>query len=269
MANGRVERAIRRRVFGRAPRRIDKAPPRCPPGWTTGPPDFVGVGVQRGGTSWWFAELDRHPDLRRAADAPKEVHFFDSLSGATLSDAHVARYEQWFPRPAGGIVGEWTPIYAYEPWTVPMLARAAPEARFLMLLRNPMDRFHSGVTLGLKRGNSHGRAVVDAFQRGLYAGQVARLLTHLRRDQILFLVYEELRSEPQRQRHCTAEFIGLDPDRFTTPVRVRPAGARAHRDGDMSSALLSEVAERYRDDVVELARLLPELDFDRWVSHAR
>ena len=28
--------------------------PEVPDGWATGPPDFVGVGAQRCGTTWWF-----------------------------------------------------------------------------------------------------------------------------------------------------------------------------------------------------------------------
>ena len=195
MSGGRIERGIRRRVFGRTPTSVaDQQPPPCPAGWRTGPPDFVGVGVQRGGTSWWFRELSRHRDVHQAPGARKELHFFDPFSNRSLTAADIRRYHQWFARPDGGITGEWSPVYVYEPWAVPMLALAAPDARYLLLLRDPIDRFRSGVEFAVRKGFSHSAAVLDAFHRGLYAEQVARLLDHVPRERLLVLLYEELRA---------------------------------------------------------------------------
>ena len=50
--------------------------PECPEGWTTGPPDYVGIGAQRCGTSWWYAAMRRHPAIERSP-LGKEVHYFD------------------------------------------------------------------------------------------------------------------------------------------------------------------------------------------------
>ena len=67
---GRIVAAARRQVFGTLEKPVaDRDPPKVPPGWRTGPPDFVGVGVQRAGTTWWFAELRRHPSLTLARDS--------------------------------------------------------------------------------------------------------------------------------------------------------------------------------------------------------
>src|ERR1700722_14580356 len=52
------------------------APPQAPPGWTTGPPDFVGVGFQRCGTTRWYNLVAAHPQIARPV-AMKELHFFD------------------------------------------------------------------------------------------------------------------------------------------------------------------------------------------------
>ena len=219
---GRIERGIRRRVFRRATRpTADREPPPCPEGWRAGPPDFVGVGVQRAGTSWWFRELREHPDFARPPDAPKELHFFDAFSNRRLSDADITRYHGWFPRPAGGITGEWTPVYIYEPWAVPMVLQAAPDARVLLLLRDPIDRFYSGYRFGIGRGYSPGEATLEAYNRGLYTMQVKRLLAHVPRPQLLVLLYEDLRADPAAARRRTAEFVGLDPDRFTRSVNAR------------------------------------------------
>jgi hypothetical protein len=266
---GRLERGIRKRVFRRATTpTADREPPACPDGWETGPPDFIGVGVQRAGTSWWFTELRRHPDFARADGAPKELHFFDALSDRPLTAADIDRYHRWFPRPAGSITGEWTPIYVYEPWAVPMVAQAAPDARYLLLLRDPIDRFHSGLAFGLSRGFSHIEATLEAYNRGLYTLQVERLLAHVPRAQLLVLLYEELRADPAAARRRTAEFVGLDPNRFTRSVDAREPTARRAGDPGRGSGLLSELRVRYRADLVGLPALLPDIDFGHWPTLA-
>jgi hypothetical protein len=269
MAPGRVERGIRRRLLGRSRHATaDREPPAAPPGWQAGPPDFVGVGVQRAGTSWWFTELRRHPDFARVAGAPKELHYFDPFSNRALTDADIARYHRWFPRPPGSVAGEWTPIYIYEPWVAPMLATAAPDARYLLLLRDPIDRFYSGVAFGLGRGFSHIEATLEAYNRGLYTTQVARLFAHVPREQVLVLLYEDLRSDPAAARRRTADFVGLDPDRFPRSVDAREPAPRPTGDRGFASGLIAELSERYRADLAGLPALLPELDFGIWPTLA-
>jgi hypothetical protein len=221
--------------------------------------------VQRGGTSWWFSELARHPDVHRAPGAPKEVHFFDAFSDRRLTVSDIARYHAWFARPPGGVAGEWTPCYIYDPWTVPALAEAAPAARVLLLLRDPVDRFHSALEFQLRRGLSHSAAVVDAFHRGLYAEQVARLLAHFARDRVLVLTYEAVTTETAAARLTTAEFLALDPAGFDGEAKARrPRDRRAKAADELPDALLGELIARYRDDITALARLLPGLDLGRW-----
>ena len=256
---------VQRRLPRRSRPVVDRSPPPCPPAWHTDPPDFVGVGVQRAGTSWWFDELCRHQDVHRAPDVPKEIHFFDAFSDRKLTHEAVARYHRWFPRPDGGITGEWTPRYVYDPWSVPLLAKAAPEARVLLMLRDPVDRFRSALLFQLRRSDSHQAAVLDAFHRGLYSSQVTRLLQYVPRSRVLVLTYEEARSSPEPTRRRTAEFLGLDPARFDGEIEVRDPHERQRRaDRDLPDELIPELTERYRDDLASLAHLLPDLDIGQW-----
>lgn len=268
----RVETAVRSainsaRTVRRSRRRAN--PPPCPDGWQTGPPDFVGVGVQRAGTSWWFQELVRHPDVHQADGAPKETHFFDPLSDGRLDAARVAEYHRWFPRPSGGITGEWTPCYVYHPWEVPLLARAAPSTRVLLMLRDPMARFTSGVRFRLDRGWSRSDAVLDAYERGMYARQVANLLRFVDRSRLFVLVYEEALSAPDKLMSKTVEFLGLDPTGLPAPVRVRPSTTSPEASDEVSSELRNELAARYREDIADLEELLPDLDLGRWPTALR
>lgn len=264
----RLAGATRRMIDAR--RSAARTPPACPPGWRTGAPDFVGIGVHRGGTTWWFDELSRHPDLVLAPGAHKEVHFFDHLSDRELHPADIAGYHRWFPRPDDGIAGEWTPAYIYDPWSLPLLVQAAPDARFLLMLRDPLDRFHSAVGFRQRRGASHPDAVRDAFQRGLYSHQVARALVHVPPGRLLVLSYEQALADPTTVRAATAEFVGLDPTRFAAPVSIRPVAKRARGRDEVPPTLLAELRERYRADIAQLATLLPDVDFGCWpTAHER
>src|SRR6185369_4053289 len=121
-------------------------PPASPPGWEVAPPDFVGVGAQRSGTTWWWWVLISHPlvGFKRGLHT-KEVHFFDALQDVEELEAEdIDRYHRWFPRLPGTAIGEWTPRYMVDARTPHHIATAAPDTRIMILLRDPVDRYVSG-----------------------------------------------------------------------------------------------------------------------------
>ncbi len=192
----------------------DHGAPPPPDGWTIAPPDFVGVGTARSGTTWWDSLIHAHPDVARAGGVPKEVHFFDRFWRGECTDADVAAYHAYFARPAGKRAGEWTPGYMLDAWTPLLLRLAAPEARLLVLLRDPVERYRSGRTLAENRltvGASPRAAANAGFQRGIYADQLLRLWKAFPRDQVLVLQFERCVREPVAELCRTFAFLGLDP----------------------------------------------------------
>ena len=107
------------------------ATPVAPEPTTTGPPDFVGVGTQRSGTTWWFETLLGHPQIRGPKGRRKEQHFSTGSARTPLTDADIARYRP-LPARSGQIAGEWTPRYMHDFWTPRLIARAAPDAKLLI-----------------------------------------------------------------------------------------------------------------------------------------
>ena len=105
---------------------FDPTPPRAEPGEVTGPPDFVGIGVQKAGTTWWYDAVCAHPDVFSRADIHKERHFFGRYATRPFGPQECSLYHEWFPRPSGRLTGEWTPDYIHLPWVPALLARAAP-----------------------------------------------------------------------------------------------------------------------------------------------
>ena len=140
-------------------------PPPRPRDWAIGPPDFVGVGVQRAGTTWWYRLLCDHPSIQRARG--KEAHFFDGYFGREFSDSDVEAYHRLFPRPKGSLIGEWSPRYLHDFWTPALLRRAAPEAKILVLLRDPLQRYQSGLRHESRHSRSRRAAGAASLFRGL------------------------------------------------------------------------------------------------------
>ena len=75
-------------------------PPKAPTGWRTGPPDFVGVGFQRCGTTRWYNLITAHTEVARPV-ATKELHFFDRFHSGGFGEADRERLSRVLPPPAG------------------------------------------------------------------------------------------------------------------------------------------------------------------------
>jgi len=234
-------------------------------GVITGPPDFIGVGTQRSGTTWWQRLLKRHPAIKTPLNRKKEQHFFDQFGRRPMDPSDIARYHELFPRGPGELAGEWTPRYMRDIWGPPLLARAAPDAKLLIMFRDPVERFRSGV---LHQGaRSPGRTpswlATDAIERGRYALQLRRVYDYFDEDQVLVLQYEKCRADPFEQYRRTLEFIGAPQHEPKEPTRTRGTAQKARKEpiwDDLRDAIVRELEE----EVTELAELVPDLDVGLW-----
>jgi Sulfotransferase domain len=238
-----------------------------PSGWITGPPDFVGVGVQRCGTTWWYEVIAAHPEVEGPADE-KELHFFDAFWKEPFTDESSAEYAALFPRAEGRLCGEWTPRYLYDVWTPPLLARAAPEARLLVLLRDPVERFRSGLAYELLLAPGSADAASRAFARGLYHAQLQWLLRFVDRARVLVLQYERCRSAPESELRRTYEFLGVRDPGFVPASLHRPGNVTAAPKTLLPTSLLEALGAAYRPDAERLFAAFPELDPELWTTLA-
>ena len=274
---------IRRRRFPPAP--VAKALAQdlalLPRLWTAGRrplPDFLVIGTQRGGTTSLFQALQRHPGIQGAP--VKEVHYFD---------AHEDHGEDWyrahFPvRAEGGRVGEATPYYLFHPRCPASVHAMLPEARLVVVLRDPVERAVShhrhevrwgqepeadlARSLALEsertRGEeerllrepgsfSHAHNHWSYRARGEYARQLRAWLEHYPREQLHMVLSERLFAEPERELARVQEHVGVEP---------RDLGSFPHansaRGADLDPATRAELTEHYRPHNQELAELLGE-----------
>jgi hypothetical protein len=100
-------------------------------------PDFLIIGAQKSGTSSLFNWLNKHPQMR--GSSIKEIHYFNN-------HIHFGRDINWYCKnfPGKAVFRfEATPAYMYSPHTCESIHRTYPSMKFIVVLRNPVDRAYS------------------------------------------------------------------------------------------------------------------------------
>lgn len=216
---------------------------------------FLVGGAQKAGTSALAQYLRASPGLRLPAD--KEAHVFDAADfDDAWSPAEIdARHADRFPDDeAGTRIGDATPFYLFHHRCVARIARYNPAMRWIVLLRDPVERARSQYHMERARGDeslplwlalllepwrlsgrredlSPGSPMRHHSYRarGDYARQLDTLYAHFPRDQVLLLRSERVRSDPEACVRDACSFLGVPPPAAGTayePVFVgdyRPA----------------------------------------------
>jgi hypothetical protein len=226
------------------------------------------VGAQKAGTSWWNRLICAHPNVVSLAGQPKELHFFDGCWEEPFAEADARRYHRYFPVPAGSVAGEWTPGYLIDFWTPELIVRAAPDARILVLLRDPLERFRSGLThqLATTREALTDRDIQGAFTRGLYAPQLRRVLAAFPRERVWVGQYEACRADPAGELTRTYAFLGLPPYELDAAAVRGEVNPTTREKFEPSPSLRAALLDGYASDMEQLPGLVPGLDLSLWPS---
>jgi Sulfotransferase family/Methyltransferase domain len=197
--------------FAPAPPLRDPSP--VPPaGAVDAAPTFVGIGASKCGTSWWYELLAAHPRYRSPRGHTKELLYFDQFIVRPYERADAERYRAHFQRPPDELLGEWTPVYLDQPWAAAQLAEAVPDARLLVMVRDPVDRVFSDLRMQYPRygHDFHTLDVLAAATRSRYAAALQPWLAAFPYEQIHVVQYERARLDPAAELARTWSFLGVD-----------------------------------------------------------
>ena len=104
-------------------------------------PNFFIVGQTRSGTTSFQDELDQHPDIYfLKPEWPKGKGHFGWVSDYKDDDEYL---EQFANVNNERRIGERCNAYLYCPYTAERIKRFSPNAKIIMILRNPIDTMYS------------------------------------------------------------------------------------------------------------------------------
>ena len=185
------------------------------------PPKLLLIGAQKAGTTTLAFLLDQHPDI--ALSDPKEPGFYVSAY-----DKGMDWYRSCYPARLPAVLLDASTGYTMAPIddgaddTVPRrIKQAVPDAKFIYVLRDPVDRTISAYWHDRRSGRlTEGlRETVDRqpfyVNVSFYHKQLAAYLEHFPRDRFLFIDFDELSRDPVGVAKRCIAFAGLDPDRGT------------------------------------------------------
>jgi hypothetical protein len=191
-------------------------------------PNLFIVGAPRAGTTSLWRYLSEHPEIFMTA--VKEPNFFSQLDRAiTKSVEDESRYLGLF---APGVDQPWrgeaSPSYLRDREAAHAIARVNPEARVIILLRDPIDRAHSHYWHTI-RFDAERRSFTDVIREelardayadpevfsylrcGLYADDVKRY-RELFGDNLLTLLFDDLARDPEAVTRQVFEWLGVPPE---------------------------------------------------------
>jgi Sulfotransferase family len=123
-------------------------------------PHFLGIGVEKAGTTWLYENLRHHPDIYMPA---KELRYFDRYFHRPLRT-----YAAHFAPGVAKIRGDITPTYCVLPLArIQFIRRVMPEVRIILMLRDPVERAWSYGVMHLLR--NPGRRLEETDDAELYA----------------------------------------------------------------------------------------------------
>ncbi len=194
-------------------------------------PNFFIVGAPKCGTTAMNDYLNQHPDIFMAK---KELHYFgsDLQTKVKLSEEEYLKY--FTEAGQKKIIGEASVWYLFSKTAAEEIKKFSPEAKILIMLRDPVEVLYSLHSQHLYDGNEdirdfetalafdedrkkgiHLPDSVDYFQvppyvdSVLFSKQVKRYLDVFGREKVHVTLYDDLKANPEKAFFEILEFLEL------------------------------------------------------------
>jgi hypothetical protein len=189
-------------------------------------PHFLGIGALKAATTYLDALFRQHPDLCLPS-ALKEVQFFNRYF-----DRGVDWYAGLFLACEGRRRGEISPQYLFDPASPGRIAGLLPDVRLVVSLRDPVQRAYSQYKHWVEE-RGYRKPFEDFLQehphtveRGEYFRLTSRYLALFPREQLHFVVAEDLLADPRPVLDDVFRFLDVDPGK-ARPIAEPPQNVSA------------------------------------------
>lgn len=217
-------------------------------------PDFFIVGAPKCGTKSMDAYLKAHPQL--FVPDRKEILYFGTDLENPVRPTEEEYLAHFTPARDDQRAGESTVWYLYSKRGAAEIKAFSPDASIIVMLRNPVDMIYSlhsqhlfsfyediddfSTALDAEEDRKAGRRLpaktnmrnvpfcrdlLYYSEVGKYTEQIKRYFDHFSRDQIHFIIFDDLKRDTAEAYRQTLKFLGVD-DGFQADLRALNANKR-------------------------------------------
>ncbi len=183
-------------------------------------PDFLVIGAEKGGTTWLYTQLKKHPDI--FLPATKEVQFFNKYNSNLIQRDYFQQgidwYANFFKQYNGQkAVGEVTPMYLCDAEAPLRIKQTLPHVKLIAILRNPVQRAWSHYCMA--KNKEHTKLTFREairqreprfIDRGLYYNQLKIYYQLFQPNKIIVIFYEEVFKNPEHWLSEICKFLSVD-----------------------------------------------------------
>jgi hypothetical protein len=238
-------------------------------------PNFLGIGAQKAGTTWLYANLKMHPQIFMPDE--KELHYFNWQS----NDKTVKWYSSQFDGARDKCKGDITPAYSIlSDEKIDLVHQLMPGAKLILIVRDPIERAWSAARMELCA--LKGRKIEDvsdeeflqhfrspvAVDKGDYVEIRRRWLRRYPESSLLVTFFEHINERPEELLNEVFDFLGVGPvsDFDGYPLREKVGKGV---EGGIPDRFLMELRDIYADKIVDAAKQLggPAKDWSMTLIH--
>ncbi len=201
-------------------------------------PDFICLGVPRGGTTWLDQNLRLHPEVYLAE---KEIHFFSNSGDYDFYTKHGYEwyYSHFSAAEEGLVTGEIAIHYLFSDVARVRIATDFQAMRFIVMLRNPIDRFNSIYEFlagrkefkGTLREFSEDWRGKNQLKTGLYHAHLMEWEKACPKSKFCIVLQDDIKTDAAEVYRRICQFISVDNSFVPESISKRVNEPKTFRSG--------------------------------------
>jgi len=257
-------------------------------------PDFIILGAEKGGTSSLYRYLIQHPFIN--SSVTKEINYFNKYYDRGLNWYRVCfpfKFHKFFAKnlqKKNFLTGEASVRYFDHPHAPERIKQLIPNVKFIILLRNPIDRAYSQHSMVVRGGNeklTFEQAIEDEkdltseeyekmlkdknyysdtyfrhayLNRGIYVDKLKRWMDVFPKEQFLIMHSKDFFANPSKIYQKTLDFLNMPQ----FDLKNYDVKGRVNENPKMDSKLRNQLIEYFKPHNERLYEFLGRnFDWDR------
>lgn len=263
-------------------------------------PDFICFGMQKGGTRWAFQQMNAREDVwmppikeinfftkrclkagnlrtleRNAGSMPLIMHPADELRKREFcrhfSTFHPSRsdmewYRALFDHKGDRLSGDVSPSYSeLESDDIRMLAKELPQTKYILLIREPIDRVWSALCMDLRKGNVSAEEITNwdtllpllakrkREMKSLPSALWKRWSAEIPAERIRYWFFDDICSRPDEVVDEICGFLGIKPGSGALPANHN--SKQGNQKIDMPDHIREKLVEYYAEEIKACAEV--------------